>query len=93
MHIATVAFHGIDYSYVYHLVLKFGRGMASCLSKFSYMYSYKISDQLVKLLPSVIVTVFWKTDLKDTNTEILFFVCRRKSHSCTLQRHQVLETR
>ena len=28
----------------------------------------------------------------DTNTEI-HFLCRRKSHLCTIQRHQALETR
>ena len=38
------------------------------------------------------VTEFAKTDLMSTNTEI-HFSCRRKSHSCTIQRHQALETR
>ena len=40
------------------------------------------------------VTVFWKTDRMDTNTEIHFLpVDEPVPHSCTIQRHQALETR
>ena len=40
------------------------------------------------------MTEFAKTDLMDTNTEIHFLsVDETKSHSCTIQRHQALETR
>ena len=35
------------------------------------------------------MTVFWKTDLMDTNTEIHLL----PSHSCTIQRYQALKTR
>ena len=40
----------------------------------------------------MIVTGFAKANLIVTNTESIF-VCRRKSHSCTIQRHQALKTR
>ena len=50
------------------------------------------NDELQQLLAQY-VTEFAKTDLMGTNTEIHFFACRRKSHSCTIQRHQALETR
>ena len=40
------------------------------------------------------MTVFWKTDCLDTNTEIHFLpVDESHTHACSIQRHQALETR
>ena len=39
------------------------------------------------------MTVFWKTNRIDTNTEIHFLpVDKSHSYSCTIKRHQALET-